>query len=434
MMQFLSKIEKIIIMYNFISFIINLPPYVKGILGWVIAGLLLMGIIFICILSWRQTSRAQIIKKQNDKQIRKLESEKHELETQFIWLQLVSYKKIEREQANEIKEKYIELLRRIDELKKKNDHIILNPLIFFWKKIWVRIKIKVTLPFLFMLLFCRNDMNVLGKELIVILQDIFDGEIGPEVDKEMTNIEDGKGSELVSSNPDEETEQGLQKKETMQRNRKYRFLLRSEQLGKKMSPELYVLLFPDEQDIPDLCDVGKTLVETNFGKLNAYYDTEEEEKMGLEAFLAYIANELEIPFLQKIADGTDLIEYEDWVKTVPSSSDLIAIMNARLIATEMKGSGPYRRKLFFQLANDNQRMALECQVQGEDADTVLYYYGMSIAYGCISMYYPQGTVMDNDDAYIQNYIEMRYKDVWDFQMKRSQGISYSGSSFSVPEE
>lgn len=194
----------------------------------------------------------------------------------------------------------------------------------------------------------------------------------------------------------------------------YRFILKEGQLNKTLEEEIAALIFPKDVTALDFTALGDTFeeMETERAKQDMEEGKEGQETL-IENKLSWIADSLETPFLQRIKAADAAGTQEEWEREAPDSEMLEKIMEERLRLVGREDSGPFRRKLYFQLANDCQNLAQECQIQNKDGETILFYYGMSIYYSCRALDCGRYAASDQTDDYILNYIAARYRDIRD---------------------
>lgn len=153
----------------------------------------------------------------------------------------------------------------------------------------------------------------------------------------------------------------------------------------------------------------------------------ENEERSTEALLAEAAENYEIPFLQSIADASKCEWQEEWESLAPSSEDLIMLMQKRIFIILRKDSTQYRRKLYFQLANDSQRMADECALHEKTGEIIAGYYCLSIYFGYCALQCERSSEKVQSDEDIITYIKARYKDMADMGNKKLPSDAVSGS-------
>lgn len=237
-----------------------------------------------------------------------------------------------------------------------------------------------------------------------------------EVDSVLEGTDKGKG---VSSDVESSFRENLH----------YNFILEQRQLNVTMDNEIADIILGKgiteedsgayEQFLKE-CREGKIvekLTEFTFGEGDVHIEIDSVE---LDSLLNEIAEDLEKPFFRNIKDRKKIQTQTEWEELAPRSSDQEKIINSRIQVLLMEESKPIRRTVYFQLANDFQRLGNECIIQDKDGNQIYFYFAMSIYSSYCALGYEENGENTYSDEEILNYVKARYKEIVD---NGAKGIS-----------
>ncbi|MDO4331202.1 MAG: hypothetical protein Q4C58_00755 [Eubacteriales bacterium] len=319
--------------------------------------------------------------------------------------ELMSEKKDNREYIQDVK-------RRQEQAKRDKKEAELNYR-DMWKDV-LRKEMKkarflcLTGVFIVCVIFCGDDIVV---STIDTWNEVALGGKEPSALTEIERTEADEETEPDDGETGEETqpERELTSERTLRENN-YTFILEESHLHKSLSEKEKNMLFAGDpaelytKPVGDYFAVSETELTTEDNVLDV-------EKMNMDEQLTAIADELEKPFLSQIEEAKDCLYQDEWLRKAPSSMQLEKLMNTRKKVITQETGKPYRRTIYFRLANDCQRLADECLAQNQDEETILYYYGMSIAYCCCAMNCEMEENTALTDEFITNYLNARYRDI-----------------------
>ena len=265
---------------------------------------------------------------------------------------------------------------------------------------------------LFVFLFAdRNNMRITAQELKNTLLasvdstkelQVNESETEPSVSEDVTPGDRGKNIEI-----------SLDIENDVREHMNYNFILEYEQLHKEIDSDIADIVYLTHYS-KDVMGYKKFLTDCRKGNIIEIVPEEDpENELDLEELLNKISEDLEKPFLENIDTGKLIQTQAEWEQSAPSSSELEIIINGRRQVLEMEESVPVRRRIYFQLANDYQRLGDECLFQGKDGTQIYYYYRMSIyCCYCALGYEWTGEKLHSDED-ILNYVRARYQDILD---------------------
>lgn len=198
-------------------------------------------------------------------------------------------------------------------------------------------------------------------------------------------------------------------------NPDYNFIIENAHLNNTLDDTVTDIIFLSDNVMDD---EGYTqfIADCKQGKITETLQKEYGGKLGIKGLLTEIADEYENSFLKKLEEGKTIQTQAEWERSGPRSTELSKLIDERRCALWLEESVPFRRGIYWGLANDYQRFGDECFLQGKDGTQIYYYYGMSI-YCCYCALGYAGTGDDNSDETILNYIKGRYKDIMDNEAK-----------------
>lgn len=256
--------------------------------------------------------------------------------------------------------------------------------------------------------FCGDDMLVSAMDT---WNEVVYGKKAVSVSSETAGEEAEDEAETDSAAaPEDEAEADEKGMERRKRENEYTFILEEDQLNKSLSEQEKNVLFEGAVENLYTKPVSDYFV-VSADEMESVDNVLDVEELSIEELLTAIADELERPFLDQMEEAKECIYEDEWLQKAPTSAQLEKLMNTRKKAIIKEEGRSYRRTIYFYLANDCQRMAKECLLQQQDKETVLYYYGMSIAYCCCALNCDTGEDAPLTDEFIRNYMDTRYKDI-----------------------
>lgn len=256
-----------------------------------------------------------------------------------------------------------------------------------------------------------NNMSVAAQEVKNTLEESFNSseelpvnilESEEPVSEDVAPINEKQNIEIL---PDIENE--------LREHIDYNFILEDEQLHKIMDDEITDIIFITNYS-PNMVGYKQFLIDCKEGNIIEILPKVNcDREPDLNELLYEIAEELETPFLKKINDGKEIRTQIEWEQFAPRSIELENIIDKRRQVLGMEESISIRRTIYFQLANDYQRLGKECLIQGKDGTQIYYYYGMSIYCCYCALGYEGSGEGSCSDEKILNYVKARYKDIMD---------------------
>lgn len=269
----------------------------------------------------------------------------------------------------------------------------------------------ICLVFLLILFANRKNMVATAQELKNTLVESFHS-------LEESQMSESKAEEPVFEDAapeirEKNIEISFDTENNLREHMNYNFIIEKEQLDKTIENKVEDIIFLT--DYPnDIMGFEQFLVDWRGGEMIELLPTVDyDEKSDLSKLLNEIAEDLEKPFLEKINDGKKIRIQIEWEQSAPKSTELETIINKRRKVLGMEESISIRRTIYYRLANDYQRLGLECLIQGKDGTQIYYYYAMSIYCCYCALGYEKSSKSAYSDEEILNYVKARYKDIMD---------------------
>lgn len=341
------------------------------------------------------------------KELDKLKEDKKELEK--------NESKLEEERGAEIEiclSRYKELQKEMEEckeLKDKEERDLEKNRENYMEKMKKRITVSMTV--LIIMFADGNNMLVTAKEFKNTLVESFG--LSKESQENEPETEEAVSEEVTVENEEKNIEALHDTESALREHIDYNFILEEAQLHKVMDDDIADIIFltgyPQNET-----GYEHFLTDCREGKmLEMLPEVNKDSDLGVNSLLNEIAENLEKPFLEKIDRGKIILTQIEWEQSAPTSAELEDIIEKRRQVLGMEESISVRRTTYFLLANDYQRLAKECLIQGKDDTQIYYYYGMSIYCCYCALGYESSDENLNSDEKILNYVKARYKDIID---------------------
>lgn len=243
--------------------------------------------------------------------------------------------------------------------------------------------------------------------------------------KEIDISERSEGKETIDANraieaTDKNKESSLDMEPKARENLQYNFILEQQQLNVTMDNDIADIILGRDFTEEDSAEYELFIEDCRKGNIveklpESIFNKEivKTERVKLDSLLCEIADDMETPFFDKIEDGKEIQTQTNWEKFAPRSSEQQKIINSRIKVLSMKESKSVRRTVYFQLANDFQRLGNECIIQDKDGEQIYYYLGMSIYSSYCALGYEKSGENTYSDEEILNYVKARYKEIVD---------------------
>lgn len=254
-----------------------------------------------------------------------------------------------------------------------------------------------------------NNMLVTAQELKDTLVESLGSSKESQVNEPEREETASEDVALVNEEKNNETSSDIEN--NLREHMDYNFVLEDEQLHKVIDGDIedIILLTGYPKNVTGY---EQFLIDCREGKLIEILPGENSDsELGLNKLLNQIAEDMEKPFLKKIDKGRTIRTQIEWEQSAPKSMELENIIDKRRQVLGMEDSIPIRRTIYFRLANDYQRLGLECLIQGKDDTQTYYYYGMSIYCCYCALGYERSGEKSYSDEAILNYVKARYKDI-----------------------
>lgn len=195
----------------------------------------------------------------------------------------------------------------------------------------------------------------------------------------------------------------------------YRFILKDIKVNLKDDKEIQMVT-----DIDNL----KDWIEINGNQKENYLEFHLIRNKSNETFSDYATKE---DVFEKAIEGCQsMIYFDDWKKSAPNSTTLDEIIDGkRKLVKILRRNELENYEIWWSLANDYQKYALEYSNQTHDKEKVTYFYFKSI-YCCLQALEFQNTEDTND--MIRNYMEARCKD-----LVLEDGITYDYRTYALQQ-